>query len=64
MKSKWTPGTRVRVKDEVEELGGWLGTVQPVNYAEWAPATAVLLDDDEWQLDAWFGDDELEEVTA
>lgn len=64
MKSKWEPGTRVRVKDEIEELGGWLGTIQAVNYADWFEATSVLLDDDEWQLGAWFRDDELEEVTA
>ncbi|MET8164707.1 hypothetical protein ABZT34_10680 [Streptomyces sp. NPDC005329] len=64
MISKWEPGTRVRVKDGVEELGGWLGTIQAVNYAEWMEATSVLLDEDEWRLGAWFRDDELEEVTA
>ncbi|MFM9464118.1 hypothetical protein ACKI1K_14860 [Streptomyces scabiei] len=64
MISKWEPGTRVRVKDGIEELGGWLGTIQAVNYADWVEATSVLLDDDEWQLGAWFRDDELEEVTA
>jgi hypothetical protein len=64
VKSKWEPGTRVRVKDEIEELGGWLGTIQAVNYADWFEATSVLLDDDEWQLGAWFRDDELEEATV
>jgi hypothetical protein len=52
------------VKDGIEELGGWLGTIQAVNYAEWFEATSVLLDEDEWRLGAWFRDDELEEVTA
>ncbi|WP_333745399.1 hypothetical protein [Streptomyces sp. IBSBF 2950] len=64
MISKWEPGTRVRVKDGVEELGGWLGTIEAVNYAEWSDSTSVLLDDDEWRLGAWFRDDELEEVTG
>jgi hypothetical protein len=64
VKSKWEPGTRVRVKDGVKELGGAFGTIQAVNYAEWTEATAVLLDDDEWRMGAWFGDGELEEVTV
>lgn len=64
MISKWEPGTRVRVKDGIDELSGSLGTVQAVNYAYWFEATSVVLDDDEWQIGAFFRDDELEEVTA
>ncbi|GGW89320.1 hypothetical protein [Streptomyces noursei] len=62
MISKWQPGSRVRVKVEVEDIGGEFGTVEKVSYATWSAATSVVLDNDVYQLGAYFRDDELEEV--
>ncbi|WP_406153596.1 hypothetical protein OH797_32000 [Streptomyces anulatus] len=65
MISKWKPGTRVQVNTPDEpDIHGWLGTVEPVNYAERLPATSVLLDQDAFQMGAFFYDEELEEVAA
>ncbi|MFF9481414.1 hypothetical protein [Streptomyces sp. NPDC014733] len=64
MNSKWKPGTRVRVKSEVEDCGDMLGTVEEVSYASWSQETSILLDEDAYQLGAHFHDDELEEVTG
>lgn len=58
MKSKWEPGTRVRVKDGVE-LAGEVGVIKGAEYAKQFEETSVLLDRYPG-LPAWFRDDELE----
>ncbi|MER6102378.1 hypothetical protein ABT115_08615 [Streptomyces sp. NPDC001832] len=64
MKSKWKPGTRVRVKVSVADgLAGLTGVIESVNYAKFEEATSVFLDDPDNEyapLGAYFKDDELE----
>ncbi|WP_340376583.1 hypothetical protein U5640_16695 [Streptomyces sp. SS7] len=64
MKSKWEPGTRVRVKSSVSDgTAGLTGIIERVNYAQTEEATSVLLDHPEagfQTLGAFFRDDELE----
>lgn len=64
MKSKWKPGTRVRVKPNLDDaLAGCTGTIEFVDYASSEAATSVLLDSRNG-LPAigglFFEDDELE----
>ncbi|MGW2714596.1 hypothetical protein HKX69_05735 [Streptomyces argyrophyllae] len=64
MKSKWKPGTRVRVRATVTDgTAGMRGIIERVNYAQVEEATSVLLDNPEGGFDAfgaYFRDDELE----
>ncbi|MFF8629661.1 hypothetical protein [Streptomyces werraensis] len=64
MKSKWEPGTRVRVKPELDDaLAGLTGTIEEVSYAKREPATSVVLDaqgDMGPVYGLFFEDDELE----
>lgn len=66
MKSKWVPGTRVRVKPELDDaLAGSTGTIEEVSYAKKEEATSVLLDaaDGSFSIGGlFFYDDELEAV--
>ncbi|MFD4608300.1 hypothetical protein ACFWOT_09310 [Streptomyces sp. NPDC058440] len=57
-KSKWKPGTRVRVKAGIAVVGGQTGVIEDVSYAKHSEETSVLLDDE--AFGAWFADDELE----
>ncbi|MFF9667198.1 hypothetical protein ACF1FY_34630, partial [Streptomyces althioticus] len=54
-KSKWDPGTRVRVKSGLD-LSGELGTVEDVCYAKVSEETSVILDMDPDGPGAWFYD--------
>ncbi|MEV0470741.1 hypothetical protein [Streptomyces prunicolor] len=59
MKSKWNPGTRVRVKASVTDgSAGMTGVIEAVNYAQVEEATSVLLDG--YSFGAFFEDHELE----
>ncbi|MFF9653058.1 hypothetical protein [Streptomyces sp. NPDC014622] len=64
MKSKWEPGTRVRVKTTVgDKTAGMTGVVEAVNYAHHEAATSVQLDGVDTALKglgAFFYDNELE----
>jgi hypothetical protein len=64
VKSKWKPGTRVRVRATIQDgTAGLTGTVEAVNYALAEDATSVLLDNPDGGFDAlgaYFRDDELE----
>jgi hypothetical protein len=64
MKSKWEPGTRVRVKASVSDgTAGLTGVIERVNYAQVEEATSVLLDQalGGWaSMGAFFYDSELE----
>jgi hypothetical protein len=64
VKSKWKPGTRVRVRATVADgTAGLTGTIEAVNYAQVEEATSVLLDDAHREfhpVGAFFHDDELE----
>ncbi|MFK0231237.1 hypothetical protein ACIQUL_36340 [Streptomyces sp. NPDC090303] len=57
MKSIWKPGTRVRVKENVD-LAGEVGVVEEVEYAQTSAETSVLIDG--INGGCWFRDDELE----
>jgi hypothetical protein len=67
VKSKWKPGTRVRVRATVKDgTAGLTGIVEAVDYAQTEEATSVLIDGHQLGgLDvsgAYFKDEELEEL--
>ncbi|MGW6855833.1 hypothetical protein [Streptomyces xanthophaeus] len=59
MASKFNIGDRVRVNDDLEQVGGWLGTVDWITHDDFPDACGVMLDDDTHQLSAHFHDHEL-----
>lgn len=67
MKSKWKPGTRVRVRATVQDgTAGLTGIIEAVDYAQTEEATSVLIDgryfDGREVAGAFFKDEELEEL--
>lgn len=64
MKSIWKPGTRVRVKPELNDaLAGLTGTIEEVSYAQREESTSVRLDGTNGLPDVgglFFWDNELE----
>lgn len=61
MKSKWAPGTRVRVKESVEDgTAGLVGVIRKVNYAQTEEATSVHFDGEPESYGAFYYDNELE----
>ncbi|MFF1450145.1 hypothetical protein ACFVYF_18700 [Streptomyces sp. NPDC058274] len=67
MKSKWKPGTRVRVRATVKDgTAGLTGIIEAVDYAQTEEATSVLVDGHQLGGVAaggcYFKDEELEEL--
>ncbi|MFF3416843.1 hypothetical protein ACFYW9_19405 [Streptomyces sp. NPDC002698] len=64
MRSKWEPGTRVRVKATVSDgTAGLVGVIERVDYAQTQEATSVLIDEATglWSSNgAFYYDGELE----